>query len=346
MNWMNLGLMVEAMKKSDFFYDLPDKLIAQSPAEKRDESRLMVLDKSRKTVEHRAFKDIVDYLEEGDALVLNNTKVLPARIYGERSTGARVEFLLLKTVRNNVWKCLTKPAKRAKKGDVFTFSKDLHGQIVEEGEEGIRLIEFSNKRNLFEILDEIGAMPLPPYIRYTGDESRYQTVYAKHLGSAAAPTAGLHFTDELMDKLLKKGVKIAYVTLHVGLGTFRSVKVDNIEEHKMHSEYYELDEENATIINSSNRVVAVGTTSVRTLESIYNKFGEIKADADHTDIFIFPGYQFHSVDALITNFHLPESTLLMLVSAFYERKKILNAYNEAIKNEYRFFSFGDAMYIY
>lgn len=334
------------MKKSDFFYNLPDRLIAQSPAEKRDESRLMVINRDSDSVEHKEFKDILEYLNDGDTLVLNNTKVIPARIYGERSTGAKVEFLLLKTVRENVWKCLTKPAKRAKVGDKFTFSKDLTGQIVEEGEEGIRFIEFSNERNIYEILDEIGAMPLPPYISYTGDESRYQTVYAKNLGSAAAPTAGLHFTDELIEKIQNKGVKIAYVTLHVGLGTFRSVKSESIKEHKMHSEYYELDEKNAEIITSANRVIAVGTTSVRTLESIFKKFGAIKADSGNTDIFIYPGYEFHSVDALITNFHLPESTLLMLVSAFYERKKILSIYRTAIENEYRFFSFGDAMYIY
>ncbi len=334
------------MKKSDFYYDLPENLIAQSPAEKRDESRLMVLKRKADEIEHRRFNNIIDYLNPGDVLVLNNTKVIPARIYGERSTGARVEFLLLKNVENSTWKCLAKPARRAKIGDTFTFSPDLTGVIVKEAEEGIRQIKFKHDKNIFEILDDIGSMPLPPYISYSGDESRYQTVYAKHLGSAAAPTAGLHFTDELISKLKAKGIKIAYVTLHVGLGTFRSVKTENILEHKMHSEYYEIDEENANIISNASRIVAVGTTTVRTLESVYKKFGEIKADADSTDIFIYPGYKFNVIDALITNFHLPESTLLMLISAFYDRKKILHAYSEAIKEEYRFFSFGDSMFIY
>ncbi len=334
------------MKKSDFYYDLPERLIAQSPAEKRDESRLMVLNREADEIEHRKFNNIIDYLNPGDVLVLNNTKVIPARIYGERSTGARVEFLLLKNVESSTWKCLTKPARRAKVGDKFTFSPDLTGEIVKEAEEGIRLIRFKHDKNIFEILDDIGSMPFPPYISYSGDESRYQTVYAKHLGSAAAPTAGLHFTDELIGKIKAKGIKVAYVTLHVGLGTFRSVKTENILEHKMHAEYYEVDEENANIIKNANRIVAVGTTTVRTLESVYKKFGEIKADSDNTDIFIYPGYKFSVIDALITNFHLPESTLLMLISAFYDRKKILNAYSEAIKEEYRFFSFGDSMLIH
>ncbi len=333
------------MKKSDFFYDLPEELIAQCPAEKRDESRLMVLDRESDTIKHKEFKDILSYLNEGDVIVLNNTKVIPARIHGVRTTGAKVEFLLLKNTESSIWKCLCKPAKRAKIGDVFTFCDDLTGEIIKEEEEGIRYIEFTHSRNIFEILDEIGRMPLPPYINYDGDETRYQTVYADKLGSAAAPTAGLHFTDGLLEDIQNKGVKIAYVTLHVGLGTFRSVKTDNILEHKMHSEYYELSEKNAEIIRSAKRVIAVGTTTVRTLESVCRKFGSLKADSDSTDIFIYPGYEFKCIDALITNFHLPESTLLMLISAFYDRKKILNAYSEAIIEKYRFFSFGDAMFI-
>ncbi len=334
------------MRTSDFFYELPKNLIAQSPTDKRDESRLLVVDRKKNKIEHQNFKDIVDYLKEGDVLVLNNTKVIPARIYGKKSTGANVEFLLLKNTERTSWKCLCKPAKRAKKGDVFIFSDDLKGTIKEEGKEGIRTIELEYENNLYEILDDIGAMPLPPYINYSGDMSRYQTIYAKYLGSAAAPTAGLHFTQSLLEKIEKKGVTIAYVTLHVGLGTFRSVKSENIKEHDMHSEYYEIDSKNSEIINNASRIVAVGTTTVRTLESVYQKHGKICETKDNTNIFIYPGYEFKIVDALITNFHLPESTLIMLVSAFYDREKILDIYKNAIEENYRFFSFGDAMYIY
>ncbi len=333
------------MNKSDFNYDLPKELIAQSPSDRRDESKLLVVNRKDGSLSHKKFKNVIDYLEKGDVLVLNDTKVMPARIFGRKNTGANVEFLLLKNIVNNKWRCLCRPAKRAKIGDEFIFSNELKGVIVESFDDGIKTIDLKYIGNFYEILDSIGTMPLPPYIEYDGDMNRYQTIYAKYVGSAAAPTAGLHFTDELIEKIKKKGILIAYVTLHVGLGTFRGVKTEKIEEHKMHSEVYELTEENAKIINSAKRVVAVGTTSVRTLESVYRKNGKIVADKDETDIFIYPGYKFNVVNTLITNFHLPESTLIMLVSAFYERKKIIDAYNNAINNKYRFFSFGDSMII-
>lgn len=340
------------MKTSDFYYDLPKELIAQTPLEPRDSSRLLVLDREKQTLEHKHFYDIIDYLNEGDLLVANDSRVLPARIYGIKDeTGAKVEFLLLKQVANNRWETLCKPGKKAKVGTKFSFGNGiLRATVVEVKDDGNRIVDFDCEENFFTTLDKIGQMPLPPYITAElKDKERYQTVYSHELGSAAAPTAGLHFTTELMDRIKAKGVKIAYVTLHVGLGTFRPVKVDDVTKHKMHSEHYEVPEETAKLINETKknggRVIAVGTTSCRTLESVAAMYGEIKSCEGFTDIFIYPGFEFKVLDGLITNFHLPESTLIMLVSAFAGYDFIMSAYKEAVKEKYRFFSFGDAMFI-
>lgn len=340
------------MKTSDFYYDLPKELIAQTPLEPRDSSRLLVLDREKQTLEHKHFYDIIDYLNEGDLLVANDSRVLPARIYGIKDeTGAKVEFLLLKQVANNRWETLCKPGKKAKVGTKFSFGNGiLRATVVEVKDDGNRIVDFDCEENFFTTLDKIGQMPLPPYITAElKDKERYQTVYSHELGSAAAPTAGLHFTTELMDRIKAKGIKIAYVTLHVGLGTFRPVKVDDVTKHKMHSEHYEVPEETAKLINETKknggRVIAVGTTSCRTLESVAAMYGEDKPCEGFTDIFIYPGFEFKVLDGLITNFHLPESTLIMLVSAFAGYDFIMNAYKEAVKEKYRFFSFGDAMFI-
>ncbi|MDT9336203.1 tRNA preQ1(34) S-adenosylmethionine ribosyltransferase-isomerase QueA [Clostridium perfringens] len=340
------------MKVSDFYFELPEELIAQYPLEKRDSSRLMVLDKKTGEIEHRKFHDILEYLNEGDTLVLNNTRVLPARLIGEKEeTGGKIEFLLLKRIEGDKWECLAKPGRKAKVGTVFTFGEGKLKAIVREiGEEGNRIIEFKYDGIFEQVLDELGQMPLPPYIHEKlEDKERYQTVYSKEKGSAAAPTAGLHFTEELLKEIKDKGVNIAYLTLHVGLGTFRPVKVDDVNNHVMHSEYYHLDKENAELINKTKeagkRVIAVGTTSSRTLETIGNENGRVREQSGWTDIFIYPGYKFKIVDNLITNFHLPESTLIMLVSALASQDNIMNAYNTAVKEKYRFFSFGDSMFI-
>ena len=340
------------MKVSDFYFELPEELIAQYPLEKRDSSRLMVLDKKTGEIEHRKFHDILEYLNEGDTLVLNNTRVLPARLIGEKEeTGGKIEFLLLKRIEGDKWECLAKPGRKAKVGTVFTFGEGKLKAIVREiGEEGNRIIEFKYDGIFEQVLDELGQMPLPPYIHEKlEDKERYQTVYSKEKGSAAAPTAGLHFTEELLKEIKDKGVNIAYLTLHVGLGTFRPVKVDDVNNHVMHSEYYHLDKENAEIINKTKeagkRVIAVGTTSSRTLETIGDENGRVREQSGWTDIFIYPGYKFKIVDNLITNFHLPESTLIMLVSALAGQDNIMNAYNTAVKEKYRFFSFGDSMFI-
>lgn len=342
------------MNRSDFFYHLPEDQIAQTPIEPRDHSRMMVLSKSSDAIEHKHFYDILDYFREGDCLILNNTRVLPARIYGvKKETGANVEFLLLKQMENDLWETLAGPGKRAKEGAEFTFGDGILTCRVEEVlENGNRIVRFfyDKSDNIYNILDKIGQMPLPHYItEELEDKERYQTVYSKELGSAAAPTAGLHFTDEILDTLKKKGVKIGYVTLHVGLGTFRPVKADRIEDHTMHSEHYYLPQETADLINETKknggRVIAVGTTSCRTLESVGTFCGEIREDDRFTDIFIYPGYQFKCIDGLLTNFHLPESTLIMLVSAFYGYDKTFKAYKEAVNEKYRFFSFGDCMLI-
>ena len=341
------------MKTSDFYYDLPENLIAHTPVEPRDSSRLMVLHKTSGKIEHKIFKDLTDYLEPGDCLVINDTRVIPARIYGvKEETGAVVEFLLLSQKENDVWECLCKPGKRAKTGTRFSFGKGkLLGEVVAiDRDEGNRFVKFSCDGNIYAVLDEIGSMPLPPYIKEKlEDKERYQTVYSKELGSAAAPTAGLHFTPDMLEKIRKKGVNIAEITLHVGLGTFRPVKVEDVTKHKMHTEHYIVPQEAADMINrtkkNKGRVIAAGTTSCRTIESVAAKNGCICADEDDTSIFIYPGFEFKCMDALITNFHLPESTLIMLVSAFAGYDNIMNAYNTAVKEKYRFFSFGDAMFI-
>lgn len=340
------------LTKSDFYFDLPEELIAQDPLLDRSSSRLLTLNKNDGNFEHHIFKDIVDYLNPGDCLVLNNTKVIPARLFGvKEETGAVVEFLLLKRKENDVWETLVKPGKKARPGMRFSFGDgQLKCEIVGLAEEGKRLVHFEYEGIWEEILDTLGEMPLPPYITHKlEDKNRYQTVYAKYEGSAAAPTAGLHFTNELLKQIADKGVDVAYVTLHVGLGTFRPVKEDNILEHHMHSEYYEITEEAADKINAckerGGRVVCVGTTSCRTVESAADENGRLKASCNNTEIFIYPGYKFKILDALITNFHLPESTLIMLVSALAGRENVLAAYEEAIRERYRFFSFGDAMYI-
>ena len=341
------------MKTSDFFYELPENLIAQTPIEPRNASRLMILHKKTGELEHRIFKDLGEYLRPGDCLVLNDTRVIPARIYGvKEETGAVVEFLLVSQKENDVWECLCKPGKRAKIGTKFSFGEGkLIGEIIDINEDdGNRFVKFSCDGSIYAVLDEIGAMPLPPYIKEKlKDKERYQTVYSKELGSAAAPTAGLHFTPEMLDEIRKSGVKTAYVTLHVGLGTFRPVKVDDVTKHKMHTEHYIMPQKTADMINETKknggRVICVGTTSCRTVESVATKNGCICADEDDTSIFIYPGYEFKCMDALITNFHLPESTLIMLVSAFAGFDNIMNAYNTAVAEKYRFFSFGDAMFI-
>lgn len=340
------------MKKSEFYYDLPQELIAQNPLQQRDNSRMLHLDKLTGDIEHRHFSDILDYIQEGDCLILNNTRVLPARLYGiKEETGARVEFLLLNNKGDDVWEVITGPGKRAKKDTKFTFGDGLlKAEVIDVLPDGNRIAKFSYDGNFYEILDKIGQMPLPHYITETlKDNERYQTVYSKELGSAAAPTAGLHFTPELMKKLQEKGVNIGYVTLHVGLGTFRPVKADNIEDHNMHSEHYWLPKETADLIKDTKskgkRVFAVGTTCCRTLESVATKLGEIREYEDWTNIFIYPGYKFKCIDALVTNFHLPESTLIMLVCAFCGYDNTMNAYKNAVEEKYRFFSFGDSMII-
>ena len=335
------------MKTSDFYYDLPEELIAQTPVEPRNSSRLMVLPRNGGEIEHKHFYDLPEFLKPGDCLVLNNTRVLPARLYGTREdTGAVVEFVLLRQHGNKLWECLAGPGKKAKTGYKFKFSDKLTAIVTDVLEDGNRMIEFACEGDFFAVLDEVGQMPLPPYIKEKlKDKERYQTVYSKDAGSAAAPTAGLHFTKEMLESIKAMGVNIAYVTLHVGLGTFRPVKVEDVTQHKMHTEHYYIPEEAAKTINDTRknggRVICVGTTSCRTVESCAKKYGEIKECSGDTDIFIYPGFEFKCMDGLITNFHLPESTLIMLVSAFAGYDNIMNAYNIAVKEKYRFFSFGD-----
>ena len=339
------------MKLSDFDYELPEELIAQTPISKRDTSRLMILDKKTGEITHKHFHDIINELDKGDVLVLNDTKVIPARLIGTKEeTGAVIELLLLKDLGENIWECLSRPAKRLKEGTIVTFSPKLKAEVVEKKDEGIVRVRLIYDGILMEILDELGEMPLPPYIHEKlQDKDRYQTVYAKNIGSAAAPTAGLHFTEELLDELKNKGVEILFITLHVGLGTFRPVEVENVLEHHMHSEYYQMSKEVADKLNlakkEGRKIYAVGTTSVRTLETIMHKYHEFRECSGNTDIFIYPGYKFKAIDGLITNFHLPKSTLLMLVSALSSREIILHAYKVAVEEKYRFFSFGDAMFI-
>lgn len=340
------------MQVSDFNYELPEELIAQTPIKKRDESRLMVLDRSKRTIEHRIFKDIIDYLKPGDVLVRNNTKVIPARIYGKKETGANVEFLLLNNIEGDIWESIVRPGNKLHVGTKVIFGDGiLKAEVLDIMPGGTRKVKFEYDGIFNEILDKIGLMPLPPYIHEELKErDRYQTVYAKYNGSAAAPTAGLHFTDELLEKLEQKGVIIANVTLHVGIGTFRPVKEDTVEAHKMHSEHFYIKQEDVDKINKAKeegrRVIAVGTTSCRVLESVADeKTGKVRKIEDDTEIFIYPGYKFKCIDGLITNFHLPQSTLLMLVSALAGKDFIMNAYSEAVKDKYRFFSFGDAMFI-
>lgn len=339
------------MELSDFNYYLPEELIAQTPIEKRDESRLMVLDKNTGKIEHKIFRDIIDYLQPGDCLVRNNTKVIPARLYGKKETGANVEFVLLKNLEGDIWEAMVRPGNKLHSGAKVIFGDGLlRAEILETLQDGTRKVKFEYDGIFNEILDKIGLMPLPPYIHESlKDNDRYQTVYAKYEGSAAAPTAGLHFTDELLKKIEEKGISIANVTLHVGIGTFRPVKEKNIEDHQMHTEHYYIKQEDADKINkaklSGHRIIAVGTTSCRTIETIADEKGLVKACEGDTGIYIYPGYKFKCLDALITNFHLPESTLVMLVSALAGRENILNAYNEAVKEKYKFFSFGDAMFI-
>ena len=341
------------MKVSDFNYELPEHLIAQHPYDKRDEARLMVLDKTNQKIEHKVFKDVIDYLNPGDCLVINNTKVIPARLYGKKDTGANVEFLLLKRIEGDFWEAMVRPGSKLKAGAKVIFGDGLlKATVLEVQENGNRKVEFEYNGIFNEILDQIGLMPLPPYITEATkeDNAKYQTVYAKHDGSAAAPTAGLHFTEELLEKIKEKGIEVANVTLHVGIGTFRPVKVENVEEHEMHSEHYYIKQEDVEKINNAKkngkRVIAVGTTSCRVLESVADENGMMKEVEGDTSIFIYPGYKFKCIDALITNFHLPESTLIMLVSTLAGKDFIMNAYNEAVKEEYKFFSFGDAMIIY
>ena len=340
------------VKLTEFNYELPEELIAQTPIEKRDESRLMILDRKKQTIEHKIFREVIDYLEPGDCLVRNNTKVLPARLYGKKETGAKVEFLLLNQIEKDIWECIVRPGNKLHVGAKVIFGEGiLEAEILETLPGGTRKVQFNYKGIFNEILDEIGLMPLPPYIhKQLQNKDRYQTVYAKYQGSAAAPTAGLHFTEELLKKIEQKGIKIANVTLHVGIGTFRPVKEENIEKHDMHSEHYYIKKEDVEKINQTKenggKIIAVGTTSCRVLETIADeKTGKVKEAEGDTKIFIYPGYKFKCIDGLITNFHLPESTLLMLVSALAGRKYILKAYNEAVKEKYKFFSFGDAMFI-
>ena len=339
------------MKTQDFYYDLPEELIAQTPLQQRDSSRLLVLDKQTGALQHRHFFDIIDFLRPGDCLVLNNSRVLPARLIGHRPTGGAVEVLLLRDLGDKKWECLCKPGRKMQVGSQVIFGDgELTATVTEVREDGNRVVEFHYEGIFLEVLERLGKMPLPPYIKAElADQERYQTVYSKEVGSAAAPTAGLHFTQELLEKVRQKGVKTAFVTLHVGLGTFRPVKAEEITEHHMHSELCMLSAETADILNetkrSGGRIVCVGTTSCRTLESLVNDDGTFQAASKWTEIFIYPGYTFKAMDALITNFHLPESTLVMLVSAFAGRESVLHAYEEAVKERYRFFSFGDAMYI-
>lgn len=340
------------MNVQDFYYHLPEELIAQHPLAKRDASRLMVLDRETGTVEHRIFHEIVDDLQSGDVLVLNDTRVIPARLLGAKEdTGGKMEFLLLNRKDINTYECLARPGKRAQKGTWYTFGDGrLRAEVIAVQEDGNRVVRFHHEGVFEAVLDELGEMPLPPYIKEKlEDRERYQTVYSREEGSAAAPTAGLHFTEELLQRIRDKGVETAFLTLHVGLGTFRPVKVTAVDEHKMHAEFYHLDEENAGIINAAKaagrRIVSVGTTSTRTLETIADAHGQVKASTGWTDIFIYPGYRFKCVDALITNFHLPESTLIMLVSALAGKEKVMEAYETAVKERYRFFSFGDSMFI-
>jgi S-adenosylmethionine:tRNA ribosyltransferase-isomerase len=352
----------EELLKSQYYYELPEELIAQTPAEKRDNSRLMVLDRKTGKISHKHFYDIVDYLNAGDALVLNDSKVIPARLHGKRyaksadgkiesePSGSDIEVLLLKRIDEKTWETIVRPGKKMHKGTKIKFSDKLSGEVKEVCEDGNRIVEFTFDGEFFSILDEVGQTPLPPYItNKNSPKDRYQTVYAKYEGSSAAPTAGLHFTKELLEKIEKKGVKLIYVTLHVGLGTFRPVKEDVITDHKMHSEYYTVSQESAEAFNQTKknggRIFCVGTTSCRTIESACDENGILTAKSANTDIFIYPGYKFKALDCLITNFHLPESTLIMLVSALAGREKILEAYREAVKEKYRFFSFGDAMLI-
>ena len=339
------------MKTSDFDYYLPEELIAQTPIKDRDHSRLLVMDRKTGELEHKIFTDIIDYLNPGDVLVINNTKVLPARLIGHKvDTDAVIEVLMLKDLGNDTWECLSKPARRIKIGSIVKFSDELSAECIAIGEDGMRHFKFIYKGIFLEILDRLGEMPLPPYIHEKlKDKDRYQTVYAKELGSAAAPTAGLHFTKELLSKIKEKGILIEEITLHVGLGTFRPVEVEDVNNHKMHSEFYTMSKETAEVLNKAKkegrRIISVGTTTTRTLETIMNLYKEFKECSGWTDIFIYPGYEFKAIDALITNFHLPKSTLVMLVSAFSTKENIINAYNEAVKEKYRFFSFGDAMFI-
>lgn len=340
------------MKVDEFDYNLPEELIAQTPLKDRSASKLLVLDKTTQEISHKNFCNIIDYLEQGDTLVLNDTKVLPARLIGEKEeTKAVIEVLLLKNTQKDDWECLVKPARRIKVGTIVSFGNgELKAKCIKESDNGIRHFTFIYNGIFLEILEKLGTMPLPPYIHEKlEDQSRYQTVYAKEVGSAAAPTAGLHFTKELLDEISAKGVNIVYITLHVGLGTFRPVSVETIEEHEMHSEYYHMTKQVAELLNNTKknnkRIIAVGTTSTRTLETIMNKYNEFKECSGWTNIFIYPGYKFKAIDGLITNFHLPKSTLIMLVSALAGKTNILNAYKEAIERKYRFFSFGDAMFI-
>lgn len=340
------------MKTDDFDYELPEHLIAQTPLKNRDESRLFILDKKTGEVEHKHFNNIVDYLDENDVLVLNDTKVLPARLIGvKEETKAVIEVLLLKNIVDDEWECLTKPAKRIKIGTIVSFGNgELKAMCIKEEDEGIRVFKLIYNGILYEILDKLGDMPLPPYIHEKlKEKNRYQTVYAKSIGSAAAPTAGLHFTEELLSKIKNKKVIVTFITLHVGLGTFRPVQVDDVNNHKMHSEYYEMSEETANILNNAKkmdkRIISVGTTTTRTLETIMGKYNKFIATSGWTDIFIYPGYTFKAIDALITNFHLPKSTLIMLISAFAGKDNIMKSYKIAVEEEYRFFSFGDSMFI-
>ncbi len=355
--------MQDILRKSDYFYNLPEELIAQSPSDKRDNSRLLVVDRNADNFDHKIFSDITSYLKKGDALVLNNSKVIPARLFGKRYIkdefgnltdtlgDTRIEILLLKRLSEKCWECIVRPGKKVKDGTKLFFSESLRANVLDVLEDGNRVLEFEYEGEFYEVLDTVGDMPLPPYIheRVEGYKERYNTVYAKTEGSSAAPTAGLHFTNELLEKIKNIGVEIIYVTLHVGLGTFRPVKEDIITNHKMHSEYYEISRESADRINNikknGGRIICVGTTSVRTLESASSDDGTVKSGCDNTEIFIYPGYKFKVVDCLITNFHLPESTLIMLVSALAGREKILSAYETAVNEKYRFFSFGDAMLI-
>lgn len=339
------------MEVKDYDYELPMELIAQTPLEKRSDSKLMLLNRYTGEIEHKHFYDIIDYLNNDDVLVLNNTKVMPSRIYGEKEdTKAKIEFLILKEIDKDCYEALTRPARRIKVGTKVKFSDELKLEVIEKRDEGMCVVKFQYEGIFIEKLEKLGEMPLPPYIHEKlKNQDRYQTIYAKNLGSAAAPTAGLHFTDDLMTKIKEKGIQIEYVTLHIGLGTFRPMTVDNIKDHHMHSEWFKMDEGTAERLNKAKqdkrRIIAVGTTSTRTLEAIYSKYNKFIATEEETNIFIYPGYEFKAIDGLITNFHLPKSTLIMLVSAFSRKEFVLNAYQKAIENNYRFFSFGDSMFI-